>query len=136
MGPHITIRSGTTSSWARSWTIAAILLVLNWTAPGYFQLHPVFDLHDAAPGVSSGERASQPGNLPRLQARTVTCEASVPKAPHGKFKAGSQPYALLPTAPVVTATESRSIVPSVGPAARPTIAARVFDARAPPRLIA
>jgi hypothetical protein len=134
MWPEITTRPGSASPRAKSWIIAAIALVLNWTVPAAVHFQPVFDGPPAETGVVSGERAAKPGSLPRVQSRGTHISASVPKAPQSRLNAGSKPPALLPQISVVVPTDQPLIVPALGDHARPTIATRIFDARAPPAL--
>jgi hypothetical protein len=135
MAPDITVRSSAESPRAKSWIIAAIALVLNWTAPGHVQL-PVTYPHDATSGVWSDERASQPGNLPRAQSRHGAHDASVPKPPSSRLNGGGKQYALPPLAPVLVLAGSTSVVSGVDPGTPTPIATRAFDPRAPPPLMA
>ena len=121
---------------AASWIVAAIVLVLNWTAPGPVHLQPDLDLLDPAPGAYADTRASKPGTLPRAKPRSITYEVSVAKAPHSKLNAGAKPHALPSIPPIAVATHAPAIEPSFGRPAPTTPATRVFDPRAPPAMTA
>jgi hypothetical protein len=136
MDSYITLRSDSASPRAKSWIIAAIALILNWAAPGQTQFPRLPDVRDAAPGVSSGERVSRPGNLPRVQTRIVTSDTSLPKAAQSRLNAGSKPPVILSAVPALAAAEGDALVPSIATIAPLPVATRAFDARAPPRLMA
>jgi hypothetical protein len=136
MSPDIPKRSSAASPWASSWIVAAVALILNWTAPAHLQFPFVFELSDAAPGVSSDLRAPKPGTLPRAKPRSLAYEADREKAPQSKLGPTGKSYALPPRTSLVVTTSFAPIAPHVADATPPAIATRVFDPRAPPALTA
>jgi hypothetical protein len=118
---------------ARSWIVAAMILVLHWSAPGVLQLRFAV-AGDTPAGFSSSARASQPGSLPRLVSRSVGLEVSLPKSPRSGWLAGGKLDALLARdraahRPIASAQPQSTEVPAPRSAL-----SRAFNARAPPRM--
>ena len=131
MTAEISQRSDAAPRWASAWIVVAIALVLNWTVPGTL-VPGHFEFGNAAPGLSSSLRATQPGTLPRIQPRSVTAEAGVPKQPESKFYAGAKPELALPAVTAVDAPLAPMAWRTFSRAAAPPVATRFFDPRAPP----
>jgi len=127
-------RTRAAPSWAASWIVAAILLILHGTAPSALQFQPTFELRGAAPAVSADVLQAQRGTLPRVQSRATAVDAGLPKAPQRRWTTGGTPHALPPSTPAVAIANTATVAPNPNRVARPTITTRVFDPRGPPLL--
>lgn len=134
MTPDNPVQPRAASPPATSWIVAAIVLVLHWAAPGPFQFQPVASVGAGVPAMSADTRASQPGTLPRVQPRSATCEAGLPKAPLKRVSAGEKPYALAPELPLPITKGASSVQRGADRALLPHTTKRHFDARGPPLL--
>lgn len=117
--------------------LAAILLVLNWAAPGRTLSPAAFGASDIPAGYSPSTVFASPGNLPRVAPRHLASVVSLPAGAHkSDATLGDTPFALRAAGLGVTPARAAS-APSfrTGTLAR-VLTPRVFNARAPPRLIA
>jgi hypothetical protein len=130
------MRYNSASPRATSWIVAAIVLVLNWTAPGQFQFDPFQRNSDPTPGMSSATWA-HPGTLPRVQQSSTTCEAKIQRPPSSRSSAsGKSKSHAVPATPVVPHACRAPLVRNAQHTDAPSIAPRVFNARAPPAVTA
>ncbi|MDP2411008.1 MAG: hypothetical protein Q8M26_12080 [Pseudolabrys sp.] len=117
--------------------LAAILLVLNWTAPGRTLSQAAFGASDIPAGYSPSTVFASPGTLPRVAPRPLAAVSALPSGPHTSDPAtGDAPFALTPAGLLISPARAAS-APAFRIGAAPRILTpRAFNARAPPRLTA
>jgi len=118
--------------------LAAIVLALNWTAPGPAAPDAVFGTPNVPPGYAASEGYLSPGTLPRVaphQAGVLTAlKVALQKLdtpPRGDTPAALPANVFVLMSPLAARGHDARLV-----AATSVVALRVFDARAPPRLSA
>jgi len=114
--------------------LAAIVLALNWTAPGPAAPDAVFGTPNVPPGYAASEGYLSPGTLPRVaphQTGVLTAlKVALQKfdtSPHGDTPSAlpANVFVLVPPAAAHAHGASRLAATSI-------VALRVFNARAPP----
>jgi hypothetical protein len=112
--------------------LATFALILNWSALSVRALDDPSDRPDPEPGYSSAVQPLLPGNLPRLQPKTVRLESALPKQKHSGWLAGGNQDVLPERQPDLPRRSLSTATPVIGAVTswnRPPLA---FQARAPP----
>jgi hypothetical protein len=121
---------------AMSWVFAAIVLVLHWAAFGTMHFRFAAGGAGTVPAFTSGGMSAWPAVAPRPLPPTVSFETSSRTDDDGRGRTGDKPYALLPSTPRVAEPGDGYARFNVHETAPRAFLARVYDPRAPPRLIA